>query len=138
MKIADRILNLNAEPAKLIATLNSESGYMTLAEAPVFSDGSFEMNLPDIVLGYSYLYSPTNICEDLNINPESLKIAIVDTFWLFDSNQNIIGYIFQGSTQESMKGKLGEKVVSRWYANQRSQIRGTASCHSDGLALISS
>jgi hypothetical protein len=135
MKIADRISNLNAKPTKLIAVLNSAGNYITLAEAPVFIDGSFEINLPDIIIGYSYLSSPANICGDLNINPESLKIAVVDGFWLFDSNQNTIGYIFQGSTQDSINGRLGQKMVSRWYANQRSQIIGRANCCSNVMAV---
>ncbi len=135
MKITDKILNLNAKPAKLIAALNSEGSSMTLAEAPVLLDGSFEINLPDIVIGYSYLFSPANICGDLYINPESLKIAIVDLFWLFDSNQKNVGYIFQGSTRHSINGPLGQKVVSRWYANQGSQIRCTASRCSNVMAV---
>jgi hypothetical protein len=135
MKIADRIINLNAKPKKLLAALNSENGQMTLAEGSVFSNGTFELNLPDIVVGYSYLTSFKNVCENIKIEPASLKIAIVDSFWLFDSNTTLIGYIFQGSTQAAINGRLGEKMVSRWYANQSSQIYGQASCGPKGMAV---
>jgi hypothetical protein len=135
MKVADKILNLTTKPAKIVASLNSGDGYITLAEAPVNFDGSFLINLPDIVLGYSYLYSPEKACKDLDIYSKSLKIAIIDTFWLLDSYQKVIGYAFQGSTQESINRRLGEKLVSRWYANQRSQIRSTANCGSRGMNI---
>lgn len=36
---------------KLVAYLISKSGYMNLAEAYVNFDGSFEIYLPDIVVG---------------------------------------------------------------------------------------
>lgn len=134
MKVAGIIINLTAKPDKLVAYLNCEDGSMLLAEALVSSDGFFEINLPDIVIGYSYLCSPGKICGNLNVTPKSLKIAVIDTFWLLDSNQNIIGYAFQGSTPESINGRLGEKLVSRWYANQRSQITSAASCGSNGMA----
>jgi hypothetical protein len=135
MKIADRILNLNAKPKKLLASLNSDNGQMTLAEGSVFSNGAFELNLPDIVVGYSYLSSFKNMCENINIEPESLKIAIVDAFWLFDSNTTLIGCIFQGSTEAAINGRSGEKMVSRWYANQSSRICGKASCGPNGLVV---
>jgi hypothetical protein len=135
MKISNRIINLKAKPKKLLAALDSENGQMTLAEGPVFADGAFELNLPDIVVGYSYLSTLKNICENINIEPESLKIAVVDAFWLFDSNKTLIGYIFQGSTQAAISGRLGEKMVSRWYANQSSQIYGTARCGPNGMAV---
>lgn len=54
MKIFATIINLTAMPKKLTDSLIFESGYMVLAEASVNFDGSFEINLPDIVLGYSY------------------------------------------------------------------------------------
>ena len=135
MKIADRIINLYTKPKKLVAALNSENGQMTLAEGSVFSNGAFELNLPDIVVGYSYLSSFKNISENIKIEPESLKIAVVDAFWLFDSNTTLIGYIFQGSTQAAINGRLGEKMVSRWYANQSSQICGKASCGPNGMTV---
>jgi hypothetical protein len=99
------------------------------------SNGAFEINLPDIVVGYSYLSSFENICENINIDPASLKIAVVDVFWLFDSNRTLIGHIFQGSTQAATNGRLGEKMVSRWYANQSSQICGKASCGPNGMSV---
>ena len=135
MKIADRILNFEMTSSKLVAALGSESGYMQLAEAPILSDGSFVMDLPDIVLGYSYLTSPTSICKNLNIDPDSLKVAIFDAFWLFDSNEGVIGYIFQGSAKASVNGRLGEKMVSRWYANQNSQLSGNGRCGPRGLSV---
>ena len=135
MNINNRIINLKSKPKKLLAALDSENGQMTLAEGSVFSDGDFELSLPDIVVGYSYLSSFKNICEDISIEPESLKIAIVDAFWLLDSSKTLIGYAFQGSTQTSIKGQLGEKIVSRWYANQSSQINGSASCGPNGMAV---
>ena len=135
MKINNRIKNLKAKPKKLLATLDSENGQMTLAQGSVFSDGDFELNLPDVVVGYSYLSSFKNICENINIEPESLRIAVVDAFWLLDSSKSLIGYIFQGSTQTSLNGQLGEKIVSRWYANQSSQIYGNASCGPNGMAV---
>ena len=135
MKIADRILDLEMTSSKLVAALGPGSGYMQLAEAPIFSDGSFVMDLPDIVLGYSYLTSPTNICENINIDPDSLKVAIIDAFWLFDSNERVIGYIFQGSAKASVNGRLGEKMVSRWYANQNSQLSGNGRCGPHGLTV---
>ena len=135
MKIADRIVNHEITSCKLVAALGSESGYMPLSETPISSDGSFEMNLPDIVLGYSYLSSPVHICENVNIDPESLKVAMIDAFWLFDSTESVIGYIFQGSAKASVNGRLGEKMVSRWYANQNSRLSGNGRCGPRGLAV---
>ena len=135
MKIADKISNLKVESTKMMAALKAGSGYMPLAETTIHSDGSFEMLLPDIVLGYSYLSSPKNICGDMNVFPESLKIAVVDAFWLFDSNEAIIGQVFQGSTQAAFNGFLGEKMISRWYANQNGQITSNSNCSAHGRAL---
>jgi hypothetical protein len=135
MKINDRIVNLKARPKNLLAAIDSKSGQMTLAEGSIFSDGHFELNLPDIVVGYSYLSSFKNICENINVDPESLKIAVVDAFWLLDSSDTLIGYIFQGSSQTSISSRLGEKMISRWYANQSSQIYGNASCGPNGMAV---
>ena len=135
MKINDRILNLNAQPKNILAAIDSKNGQMTLAEGSIFSDGRFELNLPDIVVGYSYLSLFKNICKSIDIEPESLKIAIVDAFWLLDSNKTLIGYIFQGSSQTSINSRLGEKMISRWYANQSSLICGNASCGPNGMAV---
>jgi hypothetical protein len=135
MKIADRIINLNVKPTKLLAALESENGQMTLAEGSVFYNGDFELKLPAIIVGYSYLSSFKNICENINIEPESLKFAIVETFWLLDSSKTRIGYIFQGSSQTSIYRRLGEKMISRWYANQSSQICGNASCGPNRMAV---
>jgi hypothetical protein len=135
MKINNKIINLKAKPKKLLAALDSENGHMTLAEGAVFSDGDFELSLPDIVVGYSYLTSFKNICENIRFEPESLKIAVVDALWLLDSSRSLVGYIFQGSTKNSIGGRLGEKVVSRWYANQNSQIYGSATCGPNGMAV---
>ena len=135
MKITNRIVNVEVKSSKLVAALGAESGYMPLAEAPVYSDGSFELNLPDVVVGYSYLSSAASICKNINIDPETLKIAVLDAFWLFDSNESAIGYVFQGSTPESINGRLREQIVSRWYANQNSQISGSARCDPYGLTV---
>ncbi len=135
MKILDKIVNLKNKPNNLLAAIDSVNGRMTLAEGPVFSDGIFELNLPDIVVGYSYLSSFKNICKDIDIQPESLKIAVVDAFWLLNSKKTLIGYIFQGSSQTSINRRLGEKMISRWYANQSSQIHGNAICGPNGVAV---
>ena len=135
MKIYDRIVNLEVKSSKLIAALGADSGYMPIAEAPISSNGVFELNLPDVVLGYSYLSSPAKVCKNIDIDPRSLKIAIVDAFWLFDPNETIIGYVFQGSTLASVNGRSGEKLVSRWYATHNSQISGYAHCGPHGSAV---
>ncbi len=135
MKIKNRIVNSEAKYSKAVAALNAESGHMPIAEASISANGDFEMNLPDIVLGYSYLSSPANICDEIKFSPESLKIAVIDAFWLFDPQEAIIGYIFQGSTQASIKGRLGEEIVLRWYANQNSLITGSASCGPHGVTV---
>jgi hypothetical protein len=135
MKITDRVVNLKAKPKNLLAAIDSKNGQITLAEGSIFSDGNFELNLPDIVVGYSFLSSFKNICKNINIEPESLKLAIVDAFWLLDSSKTRIGYIFQGSSQTSINSRLGEKMISRWYANQSSQICGNASCGPNGMAV---
>ncbi len=132
MKIADRIFNFQAGSSKLMAALTCKSGYMSLAEAPVSSDGHFEIVLPDIVLGYSYLFSPKDSFNEIHLYPESLKIAVIDTFWLVDSNENVIGLVFQGPAREHSSEVLGEIIVSRWYANQYGEINGTAACGPHG------
>ncbi len=135
MKIADKIFNFHVKSSKLVAALKAESGYIPLAEASILSDGYFEIILPDIVLGYSYLSSPKVRCEEINVYPESLKVAVVDALWLFDSNETVIGHVFQGSTQASITGALGETVVSRWYANHNGHINATARCGAHGMAV---
>ena len=132
MKIADRIFNLQAGSSKLVAALTDKSGYMSLAEAPVSSDGHFEIVLPDIVLGYSYLVSPKDSFNEIHVYPESLKIAVIDTFFLVDSNENVIGLVFQGSARGQSSEVLGEIIVSRWYANQYGEINGNAACGPHG------
>ena len=132
MKIADRILNFTVGSSTLKAALTDKNGYMPLAEAPVSSDGHFEIVLPDIVLGYSYLLSPKERLNDIHVYPESLKIAIVDSFWLVDSNEYVIGNVFQGSARGQSSYEAGEIIVSRWYANQYGTIIGMASCDPHG------
>ena len=132
MKISDRIFNFQAGSSKLMAALIDKSGYMSLAEAPVSFDGHFEIVLPDIVLGYSYLVSPKDSFNEIHVYPESLKIAVIDTFWLVDSNENVIGLVFQGPARGQSSEFLGEITVSRWYANQFGEINGTAACGPHG------
>ena len=136
MKIADKISNLKVGSTKMIAALKAGNGYMPLAETTILSDGYFKILLPDVVLGYSYLTSPKIICEEIDVSPASLKVAIVDSFWLFDSNETLIGHVFQGTTRLSINGPLGERIVARWYANQNGQVTCSKNCSACGRAVF--